>query len=66
MHWQETIRRKPERALDNRPVFTQVETELAVPHGRDRQPTLSEKLSWEMAWRQSHHMTLTCPGRALR
>jgi len=43
MHRQETIRRKPERALDNRPVFTQVETELAVPHGRDRQPTLLEK-----------------------
>ena len=31
MRWQETIRPNPERALGKRPVFTQVETELAAP-----------------------------------
>src|SRR5688572_16356310 len=37
---QESIRTRPERAPGKRPVFTQVETELAVPHTRDRQPVL--------------------------
>ena len=31
MRWQEAIRSRPERALGKRPVFTQVETELAAP-----------------------------------